>query len=122
MAWAMEHYKARWEEILNGSILKKENGVNNWHFQINDPKSYGSGDCVRLICRKTMGKKLRDGEESLYPVFAAYFQQYPFCCAFDQMNGFDYSSSIEAEIPNLLKHYIKTMRENYRSQFAKQLM
>ena len=111
MVWAMSHYKERFETNLNDSdtlpaILK------GFKFEVLDPMMKASGDGVQL-------RVLAAGE--IY--FCGFFQQYSACCAFEQLNHFQYGGGIEeAELFAALNHYIRIMRKSYRSQFASKLV
>ena len=112
MAWYMAHYKERIELFLNDDqTLPAE--LKGFKFTVNDPGTKGSGDAMQLIVT----------HEKNDAHFSAILQQYPACCAFEQLNHFVYQGHKgAASVGPILTHYIKTMRQYYRGRFAWKLV
>lgn len=109
MAWPMEHYKENLEKRLNENLPKE---LKDFTFTLKDPSTRGCGDAMQFIASSV--------ERQDY--FSAIMQQYSACCAFEQLNHFAYSRNSDFLVGPVINHYIRTLREYYRSGFAKKVI
>ena len=104
----MEMYREKFNTALNKKLPEELEG---WQFRVEESGDYGSPRCVHYV-------------GFAFGVNMSFcMQQYPACCAFEQLNNFRYSDGVsEKQVHAFIDHVIKVMRTQFRSEFAKKLM